>query len=458
MPTRTSLDAARLRWASLAILGALGTALVTLGTCNAEFSFDPAGWPSPVVATIGAAFPPPLSYASIMVGMALLVWQWLRIRPWAGPAIGRPFWLLAIWALPMLLAPPILSSDPTLYADSGFEVLQGVNPYISGLTAAGGPFASQVDPLWAGRGVAYPPLTLLVNAAVVAITGAQPYWSVVAMRLPAILGVVLMAFALTRIARARGKDPATSVWWGLLNPLLVLHFIGGAHNDSLMAGVSLMAIWLVIEFPTVWARWVAAPVAVGLAMALKQQGGLTVLAVAGLPILDELRRARTGRRLWLLGRRTAGVTAIGVAVFVVITFASGLGTGWTKWLTLMGAAGTIAPFGMLSQYGGIALAGLGQDPASFRFAVGIVSNVVLLAVLAWIVIRWSDRPIHAVGWGSLALAVLGQALHPWYVPWSLALLGIDVLTPRQRRLLVLFVVAFAAWNAVQSSVWYRVRL
>ena len=80
--------------------------------------------------------------------------------------------------------------------------------------------------LWLGHGVAYPPLTLLVDAAVVALAGAHPYWSVVAMRLPALLGVALLGLSITRIARARGKSPDAGLWWGLLNPLLLFHFVG----------------------------------------------------------------------------------------------------------------------------------------------------------------------------------------------------------------------------------------
>ena len=448
-----------LAWPWVAGLGFVATALVAWGTTNDDFSFDPAGWPSQTVKAFGRLLPFPAAVALIIAGMALLVWLWWRIRPTdARPGVRRPGLVLAVWSLPMLLAPPILSSDAVLYADAGYAILRGYNPYLDGLGAAGGPFAPGVDPLWLGHGVAYPPLTLVINAALVALTGAHAYLSVLAMRIPALVGVALMGLSLHRIARARGKDPAISLWWGLLNPLLVFHFVGGAHNDALMAGVSLTAIWLVVEFPAVWARWILAPVLVGVAMALKQQGGLTVLAVAGVPILDELRRAMVGRRLFLLGVRTAAVTAIAVAVFVAISLASGLGAGWTNWLALMGVAGTIAPFGMVAQYGGILLTHLGMDPTAFKLAVAVVSNIVLLVVLAWIVVRWSDRPIHAVGWGSLALAVLGQALHPWYVPWSLALLGIDVLTPRQRRWLAAFVIGFVAWNSIQSSVWYKVRI
>ncbi len=458
-PTLPRRAATQLSWLTAAAWGFVATALVAWGTMNEAFSFDPAGWPNATVESLGSLLPFPAAVLAIIAGMALLVGLWWRIRPTdARPGLRRPGLVLTIWSLPMLLAPPILSSDAVLYADSGYAILNGVNTYEAGLGSAGGPFAAGVDPLWLGHGVAYPPLTLLVNALVVALAGAHPYLSVVGMRVPALIGVALMGVSLTRIARSRGKDPAVSLWWGLLNPLLVFHFIGGAHNDALMAGLSLTAIWLVVEFPGVWARWILAPVLVGLAMALKQQAGLTVLAVAGVPILDQLRRATLGRRLLLLGVRTLAVTAIAVVVFAAVSVASGLGVGWSKWLALMGVAGTIAPFGMVSQYGGILLTYLGMDPGPFKLVVGVISNVVLLAVLAWIVVRWSDRPIHAVGWASLALAILGQALHPWYVPWSLAVLGIDNLTPRQRKWLAAFVIGFVAWNSIQSSVWYKVRI
>ena len=74
--------------------------------------------------------------------------------------------VLGLWSLPLLLVPPVLSADAVLYADLGWIVHQGQNPYLVGLTGAGGPYAPHVDPPWAGGGVAYPPLALLINAAV----------------------------------------------------------------------------------------------------------------------------------------------------------------------------------------------------------------------------------------------------------------------------------------------------
>lgn len=439
------------------------------GNSNPEFSFAPDGWPNSTINAFGNAAPLPVDKVILIVGSVLLAWVWWRLRPHEGqPGVRRPGALVALWSLPLLLTPPMLTGDPVLYADLGWIVLQGQNPYVVGLTGAGGPYVPGVDSLWAGNGVAYPPLSLWVHAGMVALTGAHPWWGIVAQRLPAIIGVVLLGVLLPRIAELlavpelRSSRTNVSVatwqdralWWGLLNPLVVVHFVGGAHNDALMAGVVILAVWVVLRFPQGWARWLLAPLLVGVAMALKQQAGLAVLPVAGLPILADLWRWPLGLRLWRFGLRTAGVTAIAVATFVAISLASGLGFGWTGWLNLMGAAGTPAPFWLLQDWGGAFLAQQGIDPTAFRQVVGLGSNVVLLAVLAWITIYFSARPLHLVGWAALALAILGQSMHPWYVPWALAFLGLGPLTRRQRVLVGGFVMVFLVWNTIQTVLWH----
>ncbi|WP_282005222.1 hypothetical protein [Propioniciclava sinopodophylli] len=494
-----------LPWGVAAAVGMVASTLIAWGSAHPEFSFNPAGWLDPTVMAIGTALPMPWNRVAIVLGCLVLSVLWWFLRPHAGRhAIGRPRLLLAVWALPLLLAPPVLSGDAVLYADSGWVENHGGSVYTDGLGSAGGPFAPSVDELWRGSGVAYPPLTLLVNQLVVALTGNDDYWSFVAMRLPAIVGVALIAFTVPRIAAYLAEKPWSgrpggpsrlaslapqgpqgppslapqgppslapqgaspggagdgAIWWGLLNPLLLVHFIGGAHNDALMVGASLLAIWVTVvamrgdDTRRALLLWVVAPVLVGVAMALKQQGGLTVLAVAGIPIIDQLRAQPPGRRLVTYGVRTAGVTAVAVVTFVLIAFLSGKGFGWTAWLTLMGTAGTPAPFALLGQFGGDLIAWLGADPSGFRFAVGMASNITLLAVLAWVVIHFSDRPVSAVGWGSLAVAILGQSMHPWYVPWSLALLGLVPLTDKQRRWVAGFVLAFLVWNSIQTVLWH----
>ncbi len=193
---------------------------------------------------------------------------------------------------------------------------------------------------------------------------------------------------------------------------------------------------------------------VGLAMAFKQQGGLAVIAVAGLPVAARLAALPLGRRLWLLGWRTAVATVVTLVTFVLVSLATGLGFGWLQWLDLMGLAGTPAPLALLSK--GAPSSGswaAAPTPASSS-RPDASARVILLLVLVWIGVRFADRPLSLVAWGSLAIAVLGQALHPWYLPWSLALLALVPLTRRQRYWVFGFAIAFCIWNAIQTVIWH----
>jgi hypothetical protein len=435
-------------------LGMAGTAMVAWGSTHNEFSFATDGWPNPVVNALGSLVPIPVNRILIVVGAILLTWAWWHVRPTRERPPVHAGLTLTLWSLPLLLVPPVLSNDAVLYADLGWIRHSGYDPYVVGLTAAGGPFAPQVDPLWAGYGVAYPPLALLVNQAVVVASGLHPYFSVIAMRIPVLLSIAVMGWAIPRVADLLGRPRRGAVWLGLLNPLLVLHFVGGAHNDAPMVAFTLVAVWLVLRFRTDWVSLLLAPMLIGIAMALKQQGGLAVVAVAGLPVAARLALLPLPARLWLLGWRTTVATVVTVATFVVTCLATGLGFGWLRWLDLMGLANTPAPLALLSKGGALLIDVFGGDPENFLRVAGLISTALLLAVLVWIVVTFADRPLAAVGWGSLAIAVLGQALHPWYLPWSLALLGLVPLTRTQRRWVFGLAVAFAIWNAFQTVIWH----
>lgn len=435
-------------------VGFAGSVAVAWGSCHPEFSFASDGWPADWVNAIGLAAPIPLNRVLIVLGVVALTWGWWHLRPTRDRVGVHAPSTLVLWSLPLLLVPPVLSPDATLYADLGWTLSTGADPYQVGLATSGGPFAAQVDPLWAGSGVAYPPLTLLLAQAMVTMVGFHPYASILAMRIPVLLSVAAMLWLVPRIASLVGVPKRGAVWLGVLNPLLVLHFIGAAHNDAPMVAVSLAAIWVALRRPSWWSSFLIAPLLVGIAMALKQQGGLAVIAIAGLPVAARLSTLPLPGRLWLLGWRTAAVTAVAVTGFVAISLASGLGFGWTAWLDLMGLAATPAPLALLAKLGALIAGAAGGSYTGFLIIAGRVTTAIGLVVLAWIVIRFSDRPLHVLAWGSLAIAVLGQALHPWYLPWSLALLGLVQLTRRQRYAVFGLAIAFCNWNAVQTVIWH----
>ncbi|MGC3953246.1 MAG: polyprenol phosphomannose-dependent alpha 1,6 mannosyltransferase MptB [Propionicimonas sp.] len=502
-PTRRTAPAWLLSPTGCVWLGLLGTALVAWGSTHPEYSFS-GTWASPAIMALATLVPIPVDRVMIGLGTVLLSWAWWRQRPTRSVTPPPAALVLVLWSLPLLLAPPVLSNDAVLYADLGWMQLHGLNPYQAGLAGGGGPFAPQVDPLWAGNTVAYPPLAILVQAAVVGVSGADPFWSIAAMRLPVLLSLAVMAWTLPRIARLAGlrpqgasyssrltplvgtspggavpaprvavyssrltplvgtsrggavPAPRVAVWLGLLNPLVLLHFVGGAHNDAPMVALTLLAIYLVLRVPTAWMSLLVAPVLVGVAMALKQQAGLTVIAVAGLPVAAQLAASALPARLWLLGWRTAVATVVTVASFVGICLGTGLGFGWLGGLDLMGKAPTPAPLALISKGLATVAAWNGGDYDAVLAVAGLVGTGVLLVVLAWVVIRFADRPLAAVAWGSLAVAVLGQALHPWYLPWSLALLALVPLTRLQRWWVYGIALWFVNWNAIQTSIWHGV--
>jgi hypothetical protein len=160
------------------------------------------------------------------------------------------------------------------------------------------------------------------------------------------------------------------------------------------------------------------------------------------------------RRIGLLAGRTVGAIAVAVTIFVAVSLASGLGFGWTKWLSLMGKAGTAAPFSVIAQGGEWLIERFGGDPTTWLAVIGMLSTLTLLAVLGWIGIHFSDRPLALVAWGSLAVSGLGQSMHPWYIPWSLALLALIPLSRRQFGWTTAFAVVFVIWNAIQTVVWH----
>lgn len=369
--------------------------------------------------------------APAALGLALLFWAWLGISRLRAHELWRT---LALWSAPLLVCPPILSKDAWAYLEQGWIVLQGYNPYLTPLSSIGGPFADRVDSYWQLTTTVYPPLALAIQAAMVAISGAHPLWSLLAMRLPGLLSVVAIGACLPAIARRAGHDPDRAVWLGVANPLVIVHFIGGVHNDAWAVALGVAGIHVAVR----WGRWwLAGCVLVGLAMAVKQPLGLMMVAVALIGVSTG--RATPPAEAWqrviipALWRLPAGLAAT-AAGFAIPTLVSGWGLGW--------ATGSGAPQTAGSQSVAHTVSSALQKLTGWPMAdaVAVVTPIflgigaVIIGYLGW---RYgARRPITFSAWALVAFAFSYPSLQPWYALWGGVLLGAVVLSERAMAWLI----------------------
>lgn len=354
-----------------------------------------------------------LGLVSTYFGLVLLVaaW-WLLGREVRGPRPPGPRSLLltlVTWAAPLLPGPPLFSRDVYSYLAQGAMVHARIDVYTHGPVRLGGPLAAEVAPVWQHTPAPYGPVSLAFESAVAHAASAQPSLGVIGLRLIALLGVALMVLALPVLARRCGTDPSAALWLGALNPLLLLHLVGGAHNDAVMLG--LLGAGLVAAT----GRWPACgTVLVTLAALVKAPAALGLLAVATL----------WARRVEGRGRRAGAVAATGalaLATTGVATAVTGTGYGWITALTTPATPDNWALTSTLGRATGALLDAVGSGLAPL--AGPAWQALGLLATAAAIGAAWlrppRPRPVYALGLSLIAVAVLGPAIRPWYVLWGL---------------------------------------
>ncbi|MDR1431811.1 MAG: polyprenol phosphomannose-dependent alpha 1,6 mannosyltransferase MptB, partial [Propionibacteriaceae bacterium] len=273
-------------------LGTLGTALLFGGSLTPAYLPQNSPWWEPLRALgwdnwIGQL----VGTALVVCGVALLVYGWFALRP--SGQIRVKYWAVGVlWAIPLLFAPPIFSHDAYGYAAEGWLLHNGLNPYEFPVSTQPGPFADQVAWLWRYDTAMYPPLSLRIFHGLVLLGGLNPYYSTLMMRVPALIGVFLIAHFVPRIAKKLGANVAVTAWFALINPMLLVDLVGGAHNDALMLGLVVTALWLAVAGPR-WLpkrlrgeNWIGRalgfalpPIIIGVAACVKQPALLAALAL-----------------------------------------------------------------------------------------------------------------------------------------------------------------------------------
>ncbi|MEV5529185.1 polyprenol phosphomannose-dependent alpha 1,6 mannosyltransferase MptB [Streptomyces prunicolor] len=388
------------------VLGLAGTAVLALGGETAG-ALPAADLFSPASAQAA------LGLVGVYFGVVLLIAAWLLlgklVRSAEPPTPRSLFLVLAVWAAPLLLAPPLFSRDVYSYLAQGAMVDAHMDVYAHGPAALGGPLADEVAPLWQHTGAPYGPVFLAMASGLSGLTRGELPAGLFGMRLVALLGVGLMAAALPRLARHSGADPAAALWLGALNPLVLLHLVAGAHNDAIMLG--LLGIGLVAAL----GRWpILGAVLVTLAALVKAPAALGLAAVVLLQI-------RAGHRP---AKAVTTTVVASAATTVAATAVAGTGYGWIGALDTPVSAHNWALTSLLGRATGALLKHLGSDLAPFAVpawhALGLaVTGAAILAI--WFRLRPS--PVYALGLSLAVVAAFGPAIRPWYALWGLFLIA-----------------------------------
>ncbi|SCE70747.1 alpha-1,6-mannosyltransferase [Micromonospora matsumotoense] len=372
-----------------------------------------------------------------LAGTALMVGSWWALRAGA-PSTRWAYVTAGLWALPLLVTPPLASRDVYSYACQGWSYAAGHDPYRVGVAAAGCPWVDSVASIWRDTPAPYGPVFVLL-AALAAVLGGTLVGTLAVLRLYAVAGVLLAALCLPGLARAAGVPTRRAAWLGLASPLVGVHLVAGAHNDAVMLGLLLLGLLVLVRSSGRTGALLVAGVLFGLAVAVKA----TAVVVLPFAALGAVHGRYTLRALLRDGGRLAGTVLVTLAAASAL---SGLGLGWLNGLARSGDSEqwTSAPtaVGFVVDYVG-RLAGRHPGAVPVTRAVGLLVLAVLLAVLwwrAWTALRRLNdvrqrvhrlaaaRPrvtLLAAGTALAATVLLAPVLHPWYVTWPLLLLAVS---------------------------------
>ncbi|MCH0541089.1 polyprenol phosphomannose-dependent alpha 1,6 mannosyltransferase MptB [Streptomyces sp. MUM 203J] len=424
-------------------LGVIGSLAVALGGWAAGTlpDRDPWGlWLShgPRAAEAGTL----LAYA----GLTLLVVAWWRygrllaLRP-SSVRVHDGLTTLGWWAAPLLLAPPLYSADVYSYIAQGAMVVEGHDVYAAGPSVLdpaglGGDAAASVGGHWTDTPAPYGPVFLLVAEGVVQATDGRIVPAVLGMRLVAVGALALIVWALLRLAPRGARDGA--LWLGALNPLMIVHVVGGMHNDGLMIALLLAGAALALR----GRRWIAGSALVGLAMMIKSPAALGLLFIGVV-----LARETAGPPIRRWAKALLGPGTVAGAVAVAATLVSGTGFGW---LRTQNVAGSIHTALSLTSDAGFALgrwmhyfSGTHPDPVKRAIqAMGLTLALALIAYLAAHVLRGLLDPVKALGLSLLVLVLLSPVVQPWYLLWAVPLLAATAWRGRTARAVAVLSAAF----------------
>jgi hypothetical protein len=320
--------------------------------------------------------------------------------------------LIVVFVVAFACAPVLLSHDAFSYVDyARLGVRHGLDPYVNAPDAAPSePAFAHVT--WTETPSAYGSLFTLATYPLAWL----PIWLAIAiLKAVAAISVLCLAWVVSRLAIRRGVDPARAAAFVALNPLVLVHVVGGAHNDGLaMLLATLGVAALVVR------REASAGASLVASAAIKSSS----LFVAPFALVATARDQKsTGRKLkeGLSFRPVNRLAAGALGAALVIGVAGYLAFGW-DWLHAFGLAGENQ--GRTSHL---------SIPVTFARLTGVDESAVRVAALAlfglavaWLLVgTWRGADwIRAAAWAGTGLLLATSWLLPWYLVWPLPLAAV----------------------------------
>jgi alpha-1,6-mannosyltransferase len=450
----TSSELPPVRFTRTAILGAIGTSAIVVGAVLGGPSFEthqPGAWffgvPGGLFGSAGTSstLPPIASLALIFGGLIVLTRVWLGLlrllSRHPGFPVKRVVLVVVIWALPLMLAPPLFSRDVYTYAAQGEMMSHHINPYSYGPNVLGStPFNAFSDPFWANTESPYGPTFLGIDGVVDQASGHVFLVDLVLLRLLEVAAIAMIVAATPTLARAVKRDPAHAVLLGAGSPLVLLAVVGGAHNDGLMLGLLMVGLAVAKRFGTVPGIILCA-----LAAGVKSPAALGVLFLGWVWAGPG---ASTRRRIG----HTLGAGLVALATMEAVAVATGTGWGWIRTTTVADATFTgVTPINLVARAVSIASHVL-QLPVSV-LQIRPVFIVLGLALAVGLGVRFllrapQDGVVRNLGLTLLVLALLGPIVWAWYVTWGIVVLA--AVAVGRLRTMVIAVSTFWAFAGVTS--------
>jgi hypothetical protein len=366
-------------------------------------------------------------------GVAALCAAWLGLGRSLDRIEVRHLWLIAAaWCLPFMLGPPLFSRDVYSYLAQGTLVHLGHSPYHEAPIALGHlghqHVLNGVDVFWRKTTAPYGPLFLSVISLMVGATGSHLVLGVTLIRVFDVVGIVLLAIFVPRLARALGTDPRRALWLAALSPLVWLQLVSPAHNDALMVGLMVAGVAVAVhKRPLVGIGLCALAATVKIPAA----AAIPFIAVAWARTLPSPREQLTA---------IAKSAAVAVAVAAAVTLITDLGLAWISTglfktpgrvrLSITPATAVGYTIAHLVQHVNVPLNGTQFEATLSHVTFGFVAVYGL-----WLLYRTRiENLIRQLGLLLIAIAIGGPAAWPWYFIWGLAVLACTSPVQRSRVL------------------------